>query len=143
MNGKTSSPSLYLSQSYQDAWDDYNRSLRSSTFPVWDYIILTASNEHQAEAFRLQIENRREYLPKKTKIGIIPDEGGVRVGSGGATLSVLKWLDFQGGWKGKRVLVIHSGGDSKRVPQYSALGKLFSPVPHMLPDGAARFSMNS
>jgi len=23
MNGKTSSPSLYLSQSYQDAWDDY------------------------------------------------------------------------------------------------------------------------
>ena len=57
MNGKTSSPSLYLSQSYQDAWDDYNRSLRSSTFPVWDYIILTASNEHQAEAFRLQIAN--------------------------------------------------------------------------------------
>ena len=34
-----------------------------------------------------------------------------------------------------RVLVIHSGGDSKRVPQYSALGKLFSPVPHQLPDG--------
>lgn len=135
MNGKTSSPSLYLSQSYQDAWDDYNRSLRSSTFPVWDYIILTASNEHQAEAFRLQIESRREYLPKRTKIGIIPDDGGVRVGSGGATLSVLKWLDSQGGWKGKRVLVIHSGGDSKRVPQYSALGKLFSPVPHMLPDG--------
>ena len=135
MNGKTSSPSLYLSQSYQDAWDDYNRSLRSSTFPVWDYIILTASNEHQAEAFRLQIESRREYLPKKTKIGIIPDEGGVRVGSGGATLSVLKWLDSQGGWKGRRILVIHSGGDSKRVPQYSALGKLFSPVPHMLPDG--------
>lgn len=135
MNGKTSSPSLYLSQSYQDAWDDYNRSLHSSTFPVWDYIILTASNEHQAEAFRLQIESRREYLPKKTKIGIIPDEGGVRVGSGGATLSVLKWLNAHGGWEGKRVLVIHSGGDSKRVPQYSALGKLFSPVPHMLPDG--------
>lgn len=93
------------------------------------------SNEHQAEAFRLQIESRREYLPKKTNIGIIPDEGGMRVGSGGATLSVLEWLDSQGGWKGKRVLVIHSGGDSKRVPQYSALGKLFSPVPHMLPDG--------
>ena len=143
MNGKTSSPSLYLSQSYQDAWDDYNRSLHSSTFPVWDYIILTASNEHQAEAFHLQIESRREYLPARTKIGIIPDEGGVRVGSGGATLSVLKWLDSQGGWKGKRVLVIHSGGDSKRVPQYSALGKLFSPVPHMLPGGAAHSSMNS
>lgn len=33
------------------------------------------------------------------------------------------------------MLVIHSGGDSKRVLQYSALGKLFSPVPHKLPDG--------
>ena len=139
MNGKTqnktSSPSLYLSQSYQDAWSDYQRSLKSTTFPVWDYIILTASNEHQAESFRLQIESRREYLPARTEIGIIPDEGGVRVGSGGATLSVLKWLNAHGGWAGKRVLVIHSGGDSKRVPQYSALGKLFSPVPHMLPDG--------
>ena len=59
----------------------------------------------------------------------------MRVGSGGATLSVLKWLAENGGWEGKRVLVIHSGGDSKRVPQYSALGKLFSPVPHELPDG--------
>lgn len=48
---------------------------------------------------------------------------------------MLKWLNENGGWAGKRVLVIHSGGDSKRVPQYSALGKLFSPVPHMLPDG--------
>ena len=31
--------------------------------------------------------------------------------------------------------MIHSGGDSKRVPQYSACGKLFSPVPRELPDG--------
>ena len=67
---KTSSPSLYLSQSYQDAWSDYQRSLKSTTFPMWDYIILTASNEHQAESFRLQIESRREYLPARTEIGI-------------------------------------------------------------------------
>ena len=127
--------SLYLSQSYKDAWEDYQRSLNSSAFPTWDYIILTASNAHQAEAFRYQIEARRDVLPKRTQIGIVPDEGGVRVGSGGATLAVLKWLKENGGYEGKRVLVIHSGGDSKRVPQYSALGKLFSPVPHQLPDG--------
>ena len=127
--------SLYLSQSYVDAWDDYRRSLALQTFPTWDYIILTASNDHQAESFRLQIESRRAYLSARTKLAVIPDEGGVRVGSGGATLSVLKWLSENGGWAGKRVLVIHSGGDSKRVPQYSALGKLFSPVPHKLPDG--------
>lgn len=75
------------------------------------------------------------HLPFRTKFAVIPDESGVRVGSGEAILSVLKWLNENGGWVGKHVLVIHSGGDSKRVPQYSALDKLFSPVPHMLPDG--------
>lgn len=130
--------SIYLSQSYKDAWSDYQRSLKSPAFPVWDYIILTASNEHQAQSFRLQIDARRDYLPRKTKFAVIPDEGGVRVGSGGATLSVLKYLREQNKSFDKlRILVIHSGGDSKRVPQYSALGKLFSPVPHELPDGRA------
>ena len=128
--------SLYLSQSYQDAWSDYLRSLKIPNFPVWDYVILTASNEHQAAGFRAQIESRRGYLPPKTEFVVIPDEGGVRVGSGGATLSVLKFLrEKEKSFEGLRVLVVHSGGDSKRVPQYSALGKLFSPVPHCLPDG--------
>ncbi len=127
--------SLYLTQSYSDAWSDYERSKRSETFPTWDVVILTAGDEHQAEGFRAQIEDRRSFLPSRTIFTVIPDEGGVRVGSGGATLSVLKWLSENGGWKGRRILVIHSGGDSKRVPQYSALGKLFSPVPHKLPDG--------
>lgn len=127
--------SLYLSQSYKDAWSDYQRSLRASNFPTWDYILLTASNEHQAQSFREQIDARKDFIPSRTTVAIIPDEGGVRVGSGGATLAVLKHLAQSGGWSGKRILVIHSGGDSKRVPQYSALGKLFSPVPHCLPDG--------
>ena len=128
--------SLYLSQSYQDAWSDYQRSLRSPSFPCWDYIILTASNQHQALSFQYQIDARQEYISKRTKIVIIPDEGDKRVGSGGATLSVLKYLREQAkSFDGLRILVIHSGGDSKRVPQYSALGKLFSPVPHELPDG--------
>ena len=64
------------------------------------------------------------------------------MGSGGATLSVLRYiykreekLKGKGSFEGLRILVIHSGGDSKRVPSYSALGKLFSPVPHKLPNG--------
>ena len=55
------------------------------------------------------------------------------------TLHVLRTLSeregFLGDFHGKRILVIHSGGDSKRVPQYSVCGKLFSPVPRELPDG--------
>lgn len=128
--------SLFLSQAYQDCWDDYNRSLKIKNFPKWDYVILTASNEQQAEGFRKQLEERKEYLPKETKFVAIPDRGGKRVGSGGATLEVLKYLhQEEGSFDKLRILVIHSGGDSKRVPQYSALGKLFSPVPHELPDG--------
>lgn len=89
MNNLTS---LFLSQSYQDTWEDYNRSLTSENFPKWDYIILTASNENQAEGYRSQIESRKDFLPAETHFAVIPDEGNVRVGSGGATLSVLRYI---------------------------------------------------
>jgi fucokinase len=133
---------LFLRQSCLDSWEDYERSLRKSSFIKWDYIILTASNETQARAFRLQIKRRldRQQLPDATKYVVLPDPGGKRVGSGGATFHVIRYLaeqapDAENPFSGKRILVIHSGGDSKRVPQYSALGKLFSPVPRELPDG--------
>lgn len=84
--------SLFLSQSYQDTWEDYNRSLSSESFPAWDYVVLTASNENQAEGYLQQIDARRKYLPSGTHFAVIPDEGGMRVGSGGATLSVLKYI---------------------------------------------------
>lgn len=132
--------SLFLSQSYQDTWDDYTRSLTDERFLCWDYVILTASNEGQAVSFRMQIEERKKagLLPARTHFAVIPDEGGKRVGSGGATLGVIRYIAEHRGdadFSGLTVLVIHSGGDSKRVPQYSALGKLFSPVPHTLPNG--------
>ena len=37
----------------------------------------------------------------------------------------------------QRVLLIHSGGDSRRLPHCSAAGKLFARVPRVLPDGRA------
>ena len=132
--------SLFLSQSYKDTWDDYKRSLSNPNFICWDYIILTASNDQQAAAFQAQLDERQAagFLPSRTKFAIIPDKDGVRVGSGGATLGAIRHLAEQTGgdkFSHLRVMVIHSGGDSKRVPQYSALGKLFSPVPHELPNG--------
>ena len=131
---------VFLTQSYKDTWDDYQRSLNRANFLCWDYIILTASNEQQAEGFRAQIAERESLglLPGKTHFAVIPDPDGKRVGSGGATLGVIKYIAEHTGrsdFAGLRILVIHSGGDSKRVPQYSALGKLFSPVPHELPNG--------
>ena len=35
---------LFHAQTYTDAWSDYQRALVNPGFPVWDYIILTASN---------------------------------------------------------------------------------------------------
>lgn len=137
---------LFLRQSYLDAWEDYERSLRKQNFIKWDYIILTASNEAQAKAYRQQIDYRLKegMLPKSTKYAVLPDPEGKRVGSGGATFNVLKYIagqcpdeDLGNPFENKRILVIHSGGDSKRVPQYSACGKLFSPVPRELPCGRA------
>ena len=131
---------LFLAQSYQDTWDDYQRSLTRDNFACWDYVILTASNAQQAQGFLAQIAERKKngFLPNKTHFAVIPDKDGKRVGSGGATLGVIKYVAEHIGkndFSGLRILVIHSGGDSKRVPQYSALGKLFSPVPHELPNG--------
>ena len=132
---------LFLSQSYEDAWKDYKKSLKEQCFIQWDYIILTASNEDQAKAFEEQIDFRlkRGLIPTQTTYAVLPDPEGKRVGSGGATFNVMKYIREQSldadCFKDKRILVIHSGGDSKRVPQYSACGKIFSPVPRELPDG--------
>lgn len=132
---------LFLQQSYQDCWEAYEKSLVSEHYIKWDYVVLTASNEDQAESYRMQIDYRlqEKYLPSATKFVVLADPEGKRVGSGGATLNVLRYLVEDNGscdcFSRKRVLVIHSGGDSKRVPQYSACGKIFSPVPRELPDG--------
>lgn len=76
--------SLFLAQSYQDAWADYSRSLKKERFARWDYVVLTASNEEQAEGFREQIQLRRVegLLPIQTKVLILPDPEGKRVGRG-------------------------------------------------------------
>lgn len=137
---------LFMQQSYIDSWEDYERSLNKSNFIKWDFIILTASNEEQAIIYREQISYRlgKHQLPATTHYAVLPDPDGKRVGSGGATFNVMRYIaeqtrdcDQKNVFRNKRILVIHSGGDSKRVPQYSAIGKLFSPVPRELPDGRA------
>ena len=131
--------SLFEQQSYMDALDYFQSVLlKKKNTVAWDYVILTASNETQAEGYRNQIAWRlsMKQLPEETQYEVLPDPDGKRVGSGGATFNVLRYIrSREESFRGKRILVIHSGGDSKRIPQYSACGKLFSPVPRLLPDG--------
>lgn len=130
----------FIEQSYSDALNDYIYSCMESKSEKWDWIVLTAANKRQAEAFELQIEKRRteKRLPLGTKLAVIPDYEDMRIGSGGATLNVMRFIAEQEGYYeflNQKILVIHSGGDSKRIPQYSACGKLFSTVPRILPGG--------
>jgi fucokinase len=111
-----------------------------------DYLIVTASNEFQAEIYRKQLDIRRRLglLAGIDKILVVPDVDGKRIGSGGSTLCCLLAVlreelgakpfpknseHWNQAFANKRVLIIHAGGDSKRLPAYSSCGKLFVPIP--------------
>lgn len=80
---------LFLQQSYRDCTKQYEEILHNPNLPLWDYVVLTASNEAQAQAYRAQISYRLKHqmLPEKTHYAVLPDPDGKRVGSGGATLN--------------------------------------------------------
>lgn len=126
--------SLFLNTYYSDCYEYYIQTTLNKRALMWDYICITASDNDQAYKYELEIKSRKGFLPSNTKFLIIPDYKNQRVGSGGATLSVLKELKekYSCDFNKNRILIIHSGGDSKRIPQYSAIGKLFSPIPHVI-----------
>lgn len=130
----------FYAQSDADALKDYEYACSTRLAGTWDWIVLTAANERQAASYRLQLEKRRREhrLPLGTQFEVVPDFEDKRVGSGGATLNILRVLSEKlsvDQLLEQKILVIHSGGDSKRIPQYSACGKLFGPVPRALSGG--------
>ncbi len=101
-------------------------------FPSWDWIILTAASESQAEWYELALEaaRGRGLFSPLTRTLVVPDPGGHRIGSGGATLNALRAAcarDPQ--LSQRRILLVHSGGDSRRVPWANVFGKSFIPLP--------------
>lgn len=116
------------------------------TYPFTD-VVITASHEVQACGYRAQIRIRRGNgsLPN-ARFHVISDPGGVRVGSGLATVHALRTLADQARTstsdllRNKRILILHSGGDSRRLPAYAAQGKLFLPLPR-LDDRGERVSL--
>ena len=132
---------MFLEQSYEDAYGFYRQTLEGNGgIPGWDYVILTAASEAQTASYRRQIDYRLErgMLPQSTHYAVLPDPAGVRIGSGGATMAALHYIRARVGpypRGGRRGGITHAGGHPGRAPQYSACGKLFSPVPRMLPSG--------
>ncbi len=115
--------------------------------PAWDYLIVTASNDRQAAAYDEALTLRADLglLPGVRRAMAVADPGGKRVGSGGSTVWCL--LTVLGREMGKRaprpldpgtwmetldrlrILIVHAGGDSRRLPAYGPCGKIFIPLP--------------
>ncbi|MHB1033104.1 MAG: fucose pyrophosphorylase domain-containing protein [Pirellulales bacterium] len=110
----------------------------------WDYLIVTASNEAQAQAYRWQLGLRQKLgmLSDFAEVLVVPDAEGKRVGSGGSTLDCLVEVlrrecpaaganpaTAEDLLRRRRILILHAGGDSRRLPAYGPCGKIFVPVP--------------
>jgi fucokinase len=114
---------------------------------AWDYLVVTASNEPQARTYRSELTLRRQAgaLPGVREVLVVSDPEGKRVGSGGSTLECLVAVlerelagaahhaadpdPLESVLRRLRILIIHAGGDSRRLPAYGPCGKIFIPVP--------------
>ena len=125
---------------------------------LWDALVISASNASQAATFREILDRRRRLglIGDVAEVMVTPDPEDRRVGSAGSTVFVLaqvvsKLLACSGNkgfsqgsggergttaqarlesvLEGQRILIIHAGGDSRRLPAYSSCGKVFVPLP--------------
>ena len=94
----------------------------------WDYLVVTASSDEQARSYQAQL--RLRTLPEARHVMVVADLEGKRIGSGGSTLLCLSLiLEREPDLGGLRILILHAGGDSKRLPSYGSCGKIFVPIP--------------
>lgn len=116
-----------------------------------DWLVVTASSRSQAAGYRAMLSRLRSSGTMKgvRRWLVAPDPMDQRAGSGNATIialarvlsarlaetrksrtrtSVADLLSDQ------KILIIHSGGDSRRLPAYAAGGKLFLPLSRRNPD---------
>lgn len=100
-------------------------------------VVVTASNEKQAAAVEQELKFRRQSgaYGENTIFFAVPDPSSARVGSGGATFNALitvqelvsSYARFN--VESCRIFMIHSGGDSQRLPCQSVCGKAWSALP--------------
>ncbi len=112
----------------------------------WDYLIVTASNDRQASAYESQLRLRTDAgrLPWVRRTMVVADLDGRRIGSGASTLDCLIRVvnaerrdgeSVEATLGRQRILIIHAGGDSRRLPAYGPAGKVFVPLPDPIRDG--------
>jgi fucokinase len=113
----------------------------------WDYLIVTASNDAQASSYQDQLSLRQKLglISGVKRVMVVADPQGQRIGSGGSTISALLQVlnreidpthirefptaSFEEILNRLRILIIHAGGDSRRLPAYGPCGKILIPIP--------------
>lgn len=99
----------------------------------WDIVVLTAADEKQELAYKQQLSEKlkRKELPLGVQYHVFVDPAGAKIGNGGSTLCALRCLEklYEDKWNSFTILLIHSGGYSQRLPNASALGKIFTALP--------------
>ncbi len=106
----------------------------------FDLLVLTATDRRQARIYRRVVSTMiDDGLLPVDRLLVVPDPSGRRVGSGGATLEALHAAakivsrdtlpgTMESVFVGRRIIVIHSGGESRRLPAFAAIGKVLMPV---------------
>ena len=99
---------------------------------MFEYIIITAPNQYIATVYQNELDRltyKLRILQEAKDIICVADPQGKRVGSGGGTLNALdcaisKWT--RSNLAASKLLIIHSGGDSRRAPFHSVCGKAWA-----------------
>ncbi|GAU99024.1 hypothetical protein RvY_10085-1 [Ramazzottius varieornatus] len=121
---------------YQKLRDSTALTLKGTKDAFWDIVVLTACDAEQGRAFQIQIDLKKKHheVPSAYYV-VVVDKGPFprcKIGAGGSTFLVLEELHrrfLETDLKTKKVLLIHAGGWSQRLPSASVLGKLFMPLP--------------
>lgn len=114
-----------------------------------DWLIVTAANRAQGLGYVAELRARAAdgALDACRRWCVVPDAGNRRIGSGASTLLALlhvaRRLRREGApatrlgelFAGRRLAIVHCGGDSRRLPAYAAHGKVFLPLPRPTPRG--------
>ncbi|KAK7285760.1 hypothetical protein RJT34_20541 [Clitoria ternatea] len=132
------------------SWYHLRLSVRDpSRVPTWDAIVLTAASPEQAQLYNWQLNRAKRMgrISQSTVTLAVPDPNGQRIGSGAATLNAIHALalhyrhshvsnesDVSLLMAKKHILLLHAGGDSKRVPWANPMGKVFLPLPYLAAD---------
>ncbi|XP_006775976.1 PREDICTED: fucose-1-phosphate guanylyltransferase [Myotis davidii] len=99
----------------------------------WDIVAITAADEKQELAYKQQLSEKlkKKELPLGVQYHVFVDPAGAKIGNGGSTFCALRHLEKLYGdkWNYFTILLIHSGGYSQRLPNASALGKIFTALP--------------